>query len=179
MNLQSGTLHDNYTRTAMKESQSRVKSMALIHELLYQSELFTSIDFSKYLEQLMSSLQSAYNKPGKDIRYFIQSENIRLDIDTALPLGLITNELATNAFKYAFTDIDSGSITVDFRKTKDHKYLLRIADNGKGLPQGFDLEKTATLGLKLVKILIKQIRAKLDYRINHGTEFEVVFAENI
>lgn len=108
LNLQSGSITDDNTRSAVKESQSRVKSMALIHQLLYQSEMFTSIDFPKYLEQLMTSLQSAYGKPGKNIQYIIKAENIKIDIDTAIPLGLITNELATNAYKYAFVDRAEG-----------------------------------------------------------------------
>lgn len=178
LNLQSGSITDDATRSAVKESQSRVKSMALIHQLLYQSEMFTSIDFPKYLEQLMASLQGAYGKPGKNIKYIIKAENIKLDIDTAIPLGLITNELATNAYKYAFVDSTDGTIEIDFCRTDDHKYLLRISDNGKGLPQGFDLETSSTLGLKLVKILTKQIRAKLQYSTNKGTEFNIVYSEN-
>lgn len=179
LNLQSGTLQDDNTRYVMKESQSRVKSMALIHELLYQSELFTSIDFSKYLELLMASLQSAYSRPDLNIGYVIRADDIRLDIDTALPLGLITNELATNAFKYAFTDSTAGTITIDLHRIRDHQYMLRIADDGKGLPPGFDVESSGTLGLKLVKLLTRQIKAKLGCKVNCGTEFEVVFTENI
>jgi two-component system, sensor histidine kinase PdtaS len=152
--------------------------MALIHQLLYQSEILTGIDFPKYLEQLMASLQSTYSKPGKNIQYSIKAENIQLDIDTAIPLGLITNELATNAYKYAFVDNTEGKIKIDFCRTDGYKYLLRISDNGKGLPQGFDLENSTTLGLKLVKILTKQIKAKLDFHAKNGTEFNVVFSEN-
>ena len=178
LNLQSGSITDDNTKTAMKESQSRVKSMALIHQLLYQSEILTGIDFPKYLEQLMASLQSTYSKPGKNIQYNITAENIQLDIDTAIPLGLITNELATNAYKYAFADNTDGKIEIDFCRTDDHKYRLRISDNGKGLPQGFDIENSTTLGLKLVKILTKQIKATLDYHLKNGTEFNVVFSAN-
>jgi len=127
----------------------------------------------------MASLQSAYSKPGKNIKYIIQAENIKLDIDTAIPLGLITNELATNAYKYAFVDSTEGKIEIDFCKTTDHKYMLRISDNGKGMPQGFDFENSSTLGLKLVKILAKQIKAKLQYSIKSGTEFNLVFSENV
>ncbi|MBN2275029.1 MAG: tetratricopeptide repeat protein [Bacteroidales bacterium] len=177
LNLQSGSITDDKTKSAVKESQSRVKSMALIHQLLYQSEMFTSIDFAKYLKQLMSSLQNTYSHPGKNITYSIRADNIRLDIDTAIPLGLITNELATNAYKYAFVDSAKGKIEIDFCKTTDHKYLLRILDNGKGLPQGFEPDNSTTLGLKLVKILSKQIKATFKYRVNNGTEFNIVFSE--
>jgi two-component system, sensor histidine kinase PdtaS len=176
LNLQSGTITDDNTRTAVRESQNRVKSMALIHQLLYQSEMYTGIDFSQYLEQLMQFLQSTYSKPGRNIHYTIRADRIRLDIDTAIPLGLITNELTTNAYKYAFIDNRDGKIEIDFHKTMDHKYLLRVSDNGKGLPEGIDPEESSTLGLKLVKILTKQIKGKLNYSKHNGTEFNVVFS---
>jgi two-component sensor histidine kinase len=179
LNLQSGSITDENTRSAVRDSQNRVKSMALIHQLLYQSEMVTRIDFPKYLEQLMSSLQSTYSSPGKNIKYTIRAEDIALDIDTAIPLGLIINELATNAYKYAFSENGGGEIVIDLREIPDHKYMLRIFDNGKGLPEGFNLESSSTLGLKLVKILSRQIRAKLDYTVNGGTEFSVVFTESI
>ena len=179
LNLQSASIHDDTTKNAVRESQSRVKSMALIHQLLYQSERFTSIDFPKYLEQLMASLQSTYRQPGRNVEYIIQAEDLKIDIDTAIPLGLITNELATNAYKYAFTDSIYGRIKVDLSRTKDHKCLLQISDNGKGLPADFDLESSSTLGLKLVKILTKQIKAKMNYSNLNGTEFSVIFSENL
>ena len=152
--------------------------MALIHQLLYQSELFTGIDFAQYLEQLMQYLQSSYSRPGRNINYIIRAESIKLDIDTAVPLGLITNELTTNAYKYAFSDNGGGNIEVDFNKTPDHKYLLRVSDNGKGMPEGFDLDRSSTLGLKLVKILSRQIKAKLTFSGQKGTEFNVAFSIN-
>jgi two-component sensor histidine kinase len=153
--------------------------MALIHQLLYQSEKFTCIDFPKYLEQLMASLQSTYCKPGAEISYSIKADDIKIDIDTAIPLGLITNELATNAYKYAFADSRKGAIQIDFTRSRDRKCLLRIADNGMGLPLGFDPENSSTLGLKLVRILAKQIKAKLKFSSNDGAEFNIVFAEHV
>lgn len=177
LNLQSGTLTDDKTKSAVRESQSRVKSMALIHQLLYQSEMFTRIDFPMYLEQLMSSLQSAYCKPGMNIKYRIQADDIKLDIDTAIPLGLITNELATNAYKYAFADSREGIIELQLRKVTESHCKLSISDNGVGLPYDFDLENSNTLGLKLVKILTKQLKAKINYEISGGTEFQITFSK--
>jgi two-component system, sensor histidine kinase PdtaS len=179
LNLQSGSITDENTKSAVRESQSRVKSMALIHQLLYQGDRFARIDFSKYLEQLMASLQGTYSRPGKHIGYAVNAGGVELDIDMAIPLGLITNELATNAYKYAFTEREEGRIEIDLEKTADHMYALRIADNGKGLPADFDPGNSNTLGLKLVKILSKQIKAKLSFAVNGGTEFRIVFAENI
>lgn len=179
LNLQSGSITDDFTRAAVKESQGRVKSMAMIHQQLYQSDRFTSIDFAKYLEQLFTSLHSIYGKPGSNIQYSIRAEDIRLDIDTAIPLGLITNELATNAYKYAFTESSGGLIEIDFKRTSDNKVLLQISDNGKGIPEGIDFENSPTLGLKLVRMLIKQIKAKLTLNANNGTVFKVVFKDHL
>ncbi|HLO60024.1 MAG TPA: histidine kinase dimerization/phosphoacceptor domain -containing protein [Bacteroidales bacterium] len=178
LNLQSGHITDDQTRSAVKESQSRVKSMALIHQLLYQTEEFTRIDFPKYLEQLLASLQGAYIRPGSKIQYRVYAEDIHIDIDTAIPLGLITNELATNAYKYAFEDRDSGEIDVVFKKVSVTKCMLSVTDNGKGLPPGFDPENTDTLGLKLVRILSRQIKASFEFRNHNGSSFSIFFDEN-
>lgn len=177
LNLQSGTITDSETRSAVKESQNRVKSMALIHQMLYQTETLNRIDFPNYLEQLMASLQSTYGRDGKHIQYIIHTDDIQLDIDTAIPLGLITNELATNAYKYAFIDSTSGKIEIDLSQTSEHTYLLRVSDDGIGLPEGYDMEHSETLGLKLVKILSRQLKAKLNYSVHNGTEFKIEFSE--
>jgi len=177
LNLQSGSITDEGTRSAVKESQNRVKSMALIHQMLYQSGTFNRIDFPKYLEQLMASLKSTYSGQGKNIQYVIKTDDIQLDIDTAIPLGLITNELATNAYKYAFTDSSTGRIEVDFNHITNHKYRLRVSDNGIGLPEGFNVDRSTTLGLKLVKILSRQLKAKLEYTVMNGTEFNIEFSD--
>lgn len=174
LDLQSGTIPDEKTKTMVKESQSRVKSMALIHQLLYETDTFTTIDFSIYLRQLMDSLSSAFAKPGKNIEYSLDTDKIFLDIDTAVALGLITNELATNAYKYAFSNRSEGNISIHFKNTPDHFISLTIQDNGKGFPESFNLENTQTLGLKLVKLLARQIRADLKYKVNHGTEFKLI-----
>lgn len=179
LNLQSGSIADDSTRAAVKESQCRVKSMALIHEQLYQTDRFTSIDFPKYLEQLFTSLHSVYSKPGCNIQYIIRAEDVRLDIDTAIPLGLITNELATNAYKYAFTESSRGLIEIDLKRTSNNKILLQIRDNGKGIPEGFDVENSPTLGLKLVSMLIKQIKARLSMSTENGTEFKVIVGDHL
>jgi two-component sensor histidine kinase len=178
LNLQSGHITDDQTRSAVRESQSRVKSMALIHQLLYQTEEFTRIDFPKYLEQLLASLQSAYSRPGSKIQYKVYAEDIRIDIDTAIPLGLITNELATNAYKYAFEGREYGEIDVVFRKITETACMLSVSDNGKGLPPGFDPGNTDTLGLKLVRILSKQIKASFEFNNHNGSSFSVIFNEN-
>ncbi len=174
LNLQSGRIADDTTRAAVTESQSRVKSMALIHQLLYQSEMFTSIDFSKYLKQLMASLHSGYCQPGKNITYAIKADPVELDIDTAIPLGLIINELATNSYKYAFSNKDNGYIEILFSKSNDDELHFTISDDGKGFPEDFDFDNSDSLGLKLVKLLSRQIGAKLDYQVKEGVRFDLI-----
>jgi len=178
LNLQSGSISDEYTKTVVKEGQSRVKSIALIHQLLYQTEMITSVYFSDYLEQLMASLHNTFKNPGKNIMYFVHAEKLKLDIDTAVPLGLITNELATNAYKYAFADKNEGRIEIDFRQTEDKHFILIVKDNGKGFPDEINIEEIQTLGLKLVKILARQIKADLDYKTRNGTEFKLTFSQH-
>ena len=148
--------------------------MALIHQLLYQSELFTNIDFSKYLEQLMASLHSGYCQPGKNIKYTIKTDPVLLDIDTAIPLGLIINELATNSYKYAFEDSVEGRIEISLLKEEEQKLHFTIADNGKGFPESLNPEQTESLGLKLVRILAKQIRAIINYQVTEGVRFDLI-----
>jgi two-component sensor histidine kinase len=178
LDLQAGTTEDEIIKNVIKEGQSRVKSMALIHQLLYQTENLTKIDFLKYLEQLMKSLHVSFDRSGKRIHYTIKSENIQLNLDTAIYLGLITNELATNAYKYAFTNQAEGNIDISMEKMTSGEICYKISDNGIGLPEDFDLEKADSLGLKLVKLLSRQMKARLTYNINTGTEFSITLKEN-
>ncbi|MBN2347841.1 MAG: sensor histidine kinase [Bacteroidales bacterium] len=177
LNLQSGSISDENAQIIVKEGQSRVKSMALIHQLLYQTDSFTTIDFGKYLKQLMVSLHNTFSKPENKISYIINTDNTQLDIDTAVPLGLITNELVTNAYKHAFVGRSEGKIDIHFKNTPQKNVVLRIKDNGKGFPKDFDLEESQTLGLKLVKLLTRQMNADLKYQLNDGVEFKLVISK--
>jgi two-component sensor histidine kinase len=175
LNLQSSAVNDSEIRTALVESQYRVKSMALMHQLLYQSDMLSRVDFSAYLKQLIHSLQSNYLLPEKNIRCNINAENIEFDIETAIPLGLITNELVTNAFKYAFNHSNEGKIDVSVIKTAENRYMMEVSDNGTGLPAKYNLEKTKTLGHKLVNLLTRQIEGKINFLVNGGTTFRISF----
>jgi two-component sensor histidine kinase len=178
LNLQAGTISDNSIKAVVLESQSRVKSMALIHQLLYESERFSSIDFSKYLHQLMATLHETFRNPNQKILYTIHAENIFLDIDKAVPLGLITNELVTNAYKYAFENLEEGIIEIDIKNTGKENYIFKISDNGKGLPGSFIPEQSVTLGLKLVKLLTTQIDGKLEINNNNnGATIVITFLD--
>jgi two-component sensor histidine kinase len=175
LNLQIGSITDGSTKAVVLESQTRVKTMAIIHQLLYESDKYTSINFSKYLGQLMFSLHSSYENPGKNISYHISADDTRLEIDKAIPLGLITNELVTNAYKYAFTGISEGKIEIIAGKHADMEFSLTIRDTGPGLPNGFNMNATETLGLKLVRLLTEQIDGTIEYSGNNGAAFSITF----
>ena len=143
----------------LKESEGRVKSMAMVHEKLYQSSTFTDINFKQYIEKLVYDILYNYKIPTGTIKTDMIIENINLNIDTAIPLGLIVNELVTNNVKHAFPQSE-GTITIKL-KSLNEQMELTFADNGIGLPKGMDIENTKTLGLKLVKSLVNQLEVDL------------------
>ncbi|MBN3582789.1 tetratricopeptide repeat protein [Algoriphagus aestuarii] len=179
LSMQSRGIKDLKVIDAMKESQSRVKTMALIHEKLYQYENLASIDMQAYIRQLSDFLTQTYGK-NKEIQVIIRSEEINLDIDTAVPLGLITNELLSNALKYAFEDSQKGTIEIDLKKFSANSYRLVVSDSGKGIDQDIDIEKSSSLGLRLVRTLTRQINGNLSISSQEGTTFSIEWqSENL
>lgn len=174
LNLQSMYIKDKEALDVFKESQNRVKSMAIVHEKLYQSGNFAEINFSEYLINLASSIYSSYGVDMDLIKLKIDADNIFLDINNAIPCGLMINELLTNAIKHAFPKGTMGEIKIDFHK-KNKEYILTVQDNGVGLPRDLDLEKTESLGIQLINSLISQLDGKLDVTSNNGTRFKITF----
>jgi PAS domain S-box-containing protein len=173
LSLQCRYIKDKEAFNVFKESQNRVKSMALVHEKLYQSEGLAEIDFTKYIKNLVRELFRSYGVNKTIIDLNIDAEKIFLDIDTAIPCGLIINELVSNSLKYAF-DGRKGEIYINLYSFED-KISLIMGDNGKGLPDNFDLENAETLGLRLVKTLVDQLNGTLELIINEGVEFKIIF----
>ena len=163
LNLQSMYIKDKEAFDVFKESQDRVKSMAMIHEKLYQSGNFAEIDFSQYIKNLTSSIYSSYGMDTKLIKLKISAENIFLDINNAIPCGLIINELVTNAIKHAFPSGRSGEINIKFSRI-DNKYILSVQDNGIGLPDSFIIEKTESLGMQLIYSLVSQLEGEFEVK---------------
>ncbi|NOY38576.1 MAG: tetratricopeptide repeat protein [Chlorobi bacterium] len=164
-------------RTAMEESQGRVQSIALIHQMLYQSENLKNINIQEYLENLVQSIGDMVQSANQQITFIVNAHHAFMDIDTAIPIGLIVNELVTNACKYAFINRHSGKIKVEINKTGISDYELIVADDGIGIPE-IDLSGTPdTLGLKLVFILAKQLKGNVEFHTNHGTEIIIRFHE--
>jgi PAS domain S-box-containing protein len=174
LNLQSEYLDDPLTLDLLKSGQNRVASMALLHEQLYQSEDFAKIDFGQYICNLAANLFSSYNV-GERIGLKISSDEIYLDIDKAIPCGLIVNELVSNSIKYAFPSNRSGEVNLKIYRENESSIILIVSDNGIGIPQTIDLENPETLGLKLIIALTNQLDANLEINRNIGTKFKVDF----
>ena len=176
LNLQSHYIKDTETLDVLMESQNRIRTMAIVHEELYRSPNLTNINFKEYLERLLSNLFYSYGVNGEFIETKFDLEESTISIDTAIPCGLIVNELVTNSLKYAFPDGKKGKIEVLMRSSNG-TYTLTISDNGIGLPESFEPENAETLGLQLVNSLVRQIDGVLELTRNCGTEFKISFSE--
>ncbi len=173
LNMQSKFMKDSASKEAIKDSQNRIKSMSLIHQQLYQKEALTSIETAGYFKNLLESLYTSYGiDPGK-VSMDINVESYLIDIDTAIPLGLIVNELVSNAFKHGI-DKETGKFGFVFSKLSGHKLLIKVRDNGPGIQQVFDPLKIKSYGLKLIHILSQKLKADLNFRNDNGLEVTLV-----
>ena len=177
IDLQARHTQDAETLEMFRESRDRIRTMALVHEKLYQSNDLAHIDLPGYIRTLATDLMHSYSISSNLIECDIHIDDIALGIDMAIPCGLIINELLSNALKYAFPDNRSGRISLELRQTQPGNYLLRVADDGTGLPEGMDYAKTDSLGLKLVVSLVRQLRGKIELLREGGTTYEIRFAE--
>ncbi len=167
---------DSTVKKMMKEGQDRVQSMALIHQNLYQSEHLSSIDIKAYLEELTQNIAKTQKIAGKEVTIVLNTDDSKLDIDTAIPIGLILNELITNAYKYAFPERDTGEIAISFQKTTEKGFQLHVKDNGIGISNDFNIDKAKSLGLNLVRGLAEQLDGTMKLvGSNRGTQFELIF----
>lgn len=177
LDLQTKNIEDASALSAVSDGQNRVKAMALIHHNLYQNEDLGNISLIDYTEQLLNQVAAVY--PSADqVKSEVGGDSIQLDIDTAIPVGLILNELLSNAFKYAFSN-GNGQLHITLSKVDDTEYQLEVKDNGQGLPADFNFEKAKSLGLRLVRRLTKQLYGKVYYEFNNGAVFRVSFQDTI
>ncbi|HNP48423.1 MAG TPA: histidine kinase dimerization/phosphoacceptor domain -containing protein [Bacteroidia bacterium] len=174
LNLQSGYIKDELTLKAVKDGQNRVRSMALVHEKFYQAEELSEIDFGEYVEKLTQFLYQSYGDKTDRIKVIVESDHVSLDMDTAMPCGLLVNEIVSNAYKYAFPGTAEGEIKIKLYRA-DNKVIMKISDNGIGLPEGFSIEQTESLGMQLIQALTSQIDGELEVSGNPGTAFTVSF----
>lgn len=174
LNLQTKNIEDESLLTAMADGQNRVKAMALIHQKLYQNSNISTIKFKDYTSQLLNQIAGLY--PGLiDVKREVVADDIELDIDTAVPVGLILSELITNAYKYAFTNKE-GSIVITL-KQREHDYILEVQDNGPGLPKDFDMSTASSIGLRLVRRLSRQLYGTSTYEYKNGSKFIITFKD--
>ncbi|WAC06095.1 MAG: PAS domain S-box protein [Methanoregula sp.] len=176
LNLQSRYLTDEKTLAAIKESQNRVRAMALVHEKLYQSADISKINLDEYVRFLGNSLFQFYGMKGKGITFTTAIPEITLDINTAIPIGLITNELVSNSLKYAFPDRRKGEISITIHR-KDRQLTILFKDNGVGLPEDFDWRTAKSLGLRLVISLVEQLQGTIELDRTTGMKFTIVVKE--
>jgi len=176
LNLQSGFVEDLQALQIFQDSQHRVEAMAAIHEKLYRSENLARIEFADYMHDLASHLFSTYEGRGQDVDLIIDADEVWLGIDTAVPCGLILNELISNAFKHAFPPGHSqGQVKLQLHPLADDKVCLCVADNGAGFPADFDFFNTSSLGLQLVNTLVTQLEGHLELCKQEGTAIRITF----
>ena len=176
LDLQSAQITDPLVRAPFLDSQNRIKSMALIHERLYQSPDLARIDFTNYLQLLVPRLFDSYQTTDQQVSLKIQAEEVSLEVSQAIPCGLIINELVANALKHAFPKGRQGELCLRLEKSPDDEILLVVEDNGVGLPEGVDLGHSSTLGLQLVQVLTRQLKGSVAVHRSAGTRFELRFA---
>jgi two-component sensor histidine kinase/sensor domain CHASE-containing protein len=177
LKLQCSSIKDQHTLAIFRESQSRVESMALIHEQLYQSKNLSRIDFADYIRNLVANLFCAYEISANAVNFKIDVNQIFLDINAAIPCGLIVNELVANSLKYAFTVNKGGEISIHFSCAGDSDFTLIVSDDGIGFPKNLDFRNTETLGLQLVTALTEQLEGEIELSSDRGTEFKITFAK--
>ncbi|SFM71281.1 histidine kinase dimerization/phosphoacceptor domain -containing protein [Methanolobus profundi] len=172
LDLESEKFDDDAVIEAFRESQNRVVSMALVHEELYKSQDMESIDFSDYLMKLVNELSYSYMMEKENIKVKLDLDIVFIDMETAIPLGMIVNEIISNSLKHAFAPEEEGEIFVYLDLTNG-KLTLTVGDNGRGFPEGMDFTQTESLGLQLVTTLTAQINGTIELDRNKGTKFKI------
>jgi PAS domain S-box-containing protein len=179
MYLQSKNIKDKSMAGIFKDCESRIRSMALVHERLYQSKSMAEIDFVEYIRSLAGYLLQSYGGGISSIRLETQIDKIFLDVNTAIPCGLIISELLSNSLKHAYPGGKNGEIIISFTQDESGTYTQMVKDNGIGLNENMDLQNIDTLGLRLVNILAKQLNGSLTYSGKDGTCFVLTFKEPV
>jgi len=173
--LEADRIVDPQSLEALKDTRTRVRSMSVIHQTLYQSQEFDKVDFRSFLESFVPSLIQTYSLHPEEIKLEIRVDEINLPLDAAIPCGLIVNELITNSLKHAFPEGRGGTITVEFTKNEDGYATLMVNDDGIGLPKSFNFENSGTLGMQLVYMLAGQLGGKATVNLGTPTKMEVRF----
>jgi two-component sensor histidine kinase len=170
LSMQADIVPGRVVHLALQESQNRVNAMALIHETLYQSESLALIDLKSYVKDLIGNIVNTFEGISGRINFEIDVQDIKLDVNQAVPCGLIINELATNVLKHGFTEGQKGVVRITAEYSEDNEIELMVSDNGIGFPEALDWEKSKSLGLRLISLMVDQLHGTLDIRNNHGAQ---------
>lgn len=171
LELRSRGMANQAAKAAFKDSIGRIRSMAMLHEKMYGSNIVGTVNFGEYIKSLFEPLAEAFNK-DLPINFVVDSDHFMLDLNRAIPLGLILNELLTNSVKHAFSSSQPPEIMVKIRTNMD-KVAMTVADNGRGLPPDVDLFKSESFGFKIVRLLIEQVDGQIKVQNANGTVFEI------
>ncbi|HTS51187.1 MAG TPA: histidine kinase dimerization/phosphoacceptor domain -containing protein [Bryobacteraceae bacterium] len=174
LGLQARSVPQQQARQAFEDSQGRIHSMALIHEVLCESPSFARIDIANYTRQLAAYRLRAHGA-GKRISLSTNLDEVYLDLETAVPYGIIVNELLTNAFRHGFPGQRAGEIRVSLREQADQNIQLIVQDDGVGLPDGFDWQAAPSLGFRLVRMLAEQLKANMQVQVRNPTAIQLSF----
>jgi two-component sensor histidine kinase len=176
LSLQSRVALNPETSRMLEENQNRIQSMALLHEILYQSEDLAVVDFSKYVRRMVDHLFRSYGVNNGQIQLNIELDPVGLDLDDALPCGLLISEVISNSLKHAFPEGRKGEVGIVVRRSSEGAVALALRDNGVGFPYDLDWTTSPTLGLRLVRALSQQLRANLEVRSQRGVVVNLAFA---
>ncbi len=174
LELEGNNAENDHTKRILKNSQLRIHSMATVHEMLYKAKDFNKLSFDDFISEMVSTIQEVYTIEPSNIETILRVSDVHLNVNQAVPCGLIINELVTNAFKHAYPEGKSGPIYVILRE-QDNNIFLQVKDEGVGLPAEFELDKIDTLGFMLLKVLAKQLSAEVKVEGQMGTEVSIVF----
>ena len=170
LSLQEKSVTDEAAKRAILEGKERVNSMGLIHKLLYQNDRFAGIEMNDYISKLIDGLINSFGYERSNLQLDIDFPEIKLDVDSAVPIGLIINELVINAFKYAYENIETPALKVKLKQKGDHLHL-EIEDNGNGKPE--EVNSSNSFGYKLVKSLVRQIRGEMSVTVQKGLNYSI------
>ena len=177
LDLQSDYIHDEEVLAIFADSQMRIQTMALIHEQLYQTKDLGQIDFGAYVRRLTENLMLSYSEGSTRIHPIVAIHSMHLNQETAIPCGLLINELVTNALKHAFPNQASGRVYIGLEQDQDGYLQLEIWDDGIGIDTQFNPKKTASFGWKLIQILTRQLKAEMAVESTQGASFRFRFRE--
>ncbi len=175
LSLQSRAASNPETSRILEEDQNRIQCMALLHEILYQSEDLATVDFAKYVRRMVDHLFRSYGVDNHRIRLRAELDSIGLELDDALPCALLISEVISNSLKHGFPDGRAGEVAILWQRQQATTVSLVLSDNGVGLPRSVDWTTTRSLGLRLVRALAEQLRATLDIRSQAGTQVRLMF----